>query len=185
VTACPRCGSGVAATQEYCLECGLRLPGPGRLGPPPLQRRRLAAPLIAAAAIAAAGAGVAIAVTWDDSASGRILIATGGSAATAETTKQQAQGKLATWPVGRDGWTIVLLSVPKKEGRAAAVSRAQQAKERGLPTVGLVDSSKVAGLHPGYWAVFSGIYDTKPEATSELLEARNFAKSAATRKLSG
>jgi hypothetical protein len=185
VTACPRCGSGVAATQEYCLDCGLRMPGTGRLGAPPVERRRLVLPLIAAAAIAAAGAAVAIAVTWDDSASGRVLIATVGTDTTPAAKPQAEQAKLAAWPVGKDGWTVVLVSLPKSEGRAAAVERAEKATERGLKTVGIVDSSKVAGLHPGYWAVFSGIYDTKPEATSELLEARNFAKSAATRKLSG
>ena len=183
MTTCPRCGSGLAATQEYCLDCGLHLPGTGRLGPAPLERRRLALPLIAAAVIAAAGAGAAIAVTWDDGAPGRILIATGAS--TTPSAPKKARPKLAAWPVGRDGWTIVLLSIPKGEGRAAAVERAEKAKERGLPRVGVVDSSRVAGLHPGYWAVFSGIYDTKPEATSELLQARNFTKTAATRKLSG
>ena len=32
VTQCPRCGETVAAGQEYCLACGLRLPGASRLG---------------------------------------------------------------------------------------------------------------------------------------------------------
>ena len=41
MTSCPRCGEGVAAGQEYCLECGLRLVGAGRLAPPPVDGRRV------------------------------------------------------------------------------------------------------------------------------------------------
>ena len=36
---CPRCGHGVAGLQEYCLSCGLRLPGRSRLGPLPTEAR--------------------------------------------------------------------------------------------------------------------------------------------------
>ena len=43
MTNCPRCGEGVAAGQEYCLECGLRLPGAGRVGAAAARRRKTAA----------------------------------------------------------------------------------------------------------------------------------------------
>lgn len=178
--ACPRCGAGAAAAQEYCLECGLRLPGTGRLGPAPIPTRRLVAPLVAAGLIAAGGAAAAIAVTWEPSSGERVLTALGGSLPAPE----QAVDRLATWPAGREGWTIVLLSVPKQEGRQLALQRARQARRRGLPEVGVLDSGRVAGLHPGYWVVFTGAYATEPEATSELRRARGFARTASARLIS-
>jgi hypothetical protein len=141
----------------------------------------MAVPLLAAAFIAAAGAGAAIAVTWDDAEPGRVLVATGGS----QPPPAPAKTELASWPRGRDGWTITLASIPKGEGRPAAVERARQAKGRGLTVVGVIDSDEVAGVKPGYWVVFTGIYNTRPEATSDLLKARTIAKTAATRRLSG
>ena len=176
MTSCPRCGAAAAA-HEYCLECGVRLPGPGRVGPAPLAPRRLAPPLAGAAVLAAAVAPAAIAVTWDGSAREREFRAFGGSVRVADRTT----GRLVAWPRGREGWTIVLLSVPKREGRELALLRARQARRRGLPEVGVLDSSRVAGLHPGYWAVFTGFYATRPEATSELRRARGFARTASTR----
>jgi hypothetical protein len=139
-------------------------------------------PLVAAALVAAGGAAAAIAVTWEPSSGERVLTALGGSLPAPE----QRVGRLATWPAGQEGWTIVLLSIPKqeKQARGLALQRARQARRRGLPEVGVLDSSRVAGLHPGYWVVFTGSYATKPEATSELRRARGFARTASTRLIS-
>ena len=79
MTACPRCGEGVAAGQEYCLECGLRLPGASRLGPPPSSPRQVMLPLLVAAVVAIAGAAAAIALTRDTATATTIVTATGGS----------------------------------------------------------------------------------------------------------
>ena len=177
MTTCPRCGEPAAETQEYCLECGLRLPGRGRLGPAPLAARRLGPALAGTALVAAAAAAGAIAVTWDRSDDGRVIVALGGSVAAPE----QRVGRLVTWPRGRKAWTIVLLSIPKREGHELALQRARQARRRGLPDVGVLDSSRVAGLHPGYWVVFTGAYGSEPEATSELRRARGFARTASAR----
>jgi hypothetical protein len=181
VTPCPRCGEAAAAAQEYCLECGLRLPGAGRLGPPPQQARRFAAPLVAAGVIAAGGAAAAVALTWDPGDDGRVLTAIGGSVRAPE---EQGAAQLATWPRGREGWTIVLVSLPKRDGREEALDRARLARRRGLTGVGVLDSGRVAGLHPGYWVVFTGAYATEPEATSELRRARSVSRTAATRQIS-
>jgi hypothetical protein len=181
VSTCPRCGARTAAAQEYCLHCGLRLPGRGRLGPPPLAPRRLWLPLLAAGVLATATAAAAIAATWEGSSSERVFTALGGSVAAPE----QASGRLVTWPRKREAWTIVLLSLPKREGRELALQRARQARRRGLPEVGVLDSSRVTGLHPGYWVVFTGAYPSRPEATSELRRARGFARTASTRLVSG
>ncbi len=66
MTPCPRCGEGVAAGQEYCLECGLRLPGVTRLGSAPPDPRTIVVPLVIAACVALAGAAAGIALTRDD-----------------------------------------------------------------------------------------------------------------------
>ena len=171
MSACPRCGGDVAVGQEYCLECGLRIPGRARLGPPPPDRRRLAIPLAAAAVLAVAGAAIAIAVTRDGAAPPEIVTATGGSVTqTAPTVAPRS--RLALWPRNTDGWTNVLVSIPRLNGRGAAVARAERARQRGLPQVGVLDSSRYASLHPGYWIVFTGIYATEPEAASALQRAR-------------
>jgi hypothetical protein len=181
LSACPRCGGGVAAGQEYCLECGLRLPGRGRLGPPPLEPRRLAIPLVATAVLAVAGAALAIGLTQDAAPAQIVVTATGGSVTV--TTAAPAKSKLTVWPSGTNGWTNVLVSVPKLEGRGAAVARAEQARQRGLKQVGVLDSSRYASLHPGYWLVFAGIYATEAEAASARQRARTVQRGARTQRI--
>jgi hypothetical protein len=175
---CPRCAGAVATGQEYCLACGSRLPGSGRLGPPP--RRSIRLPLLLTLVLAVAGAATAIALTRDEPEPPAVLTLTGGSVTA--TVAVPAPG-LVRWPRGRDGWTIVLVSVPKQRGRDAAVARAQQARERGLRQVGVLDSGTIASLRPGYWMVFSGVYASEPEATSSLLDARVVSKTAAVRRI--
>jgi hypothetical protein len=183
VTDCPRCGEHVAAGQEYCLECGLRLLGATRLGPPPTDRRRTAISLVTAAVVAVAGAGVAIAVTRDPAAATSIATATGGSEAV-QAPVTAATGHLEQWPAGKSGWTNILVSVPKVDGRDAAVARAEQARRKGLRHVGVLDSSRFASLHPGYWMVFAGFYPSSPEASSRLREARAVQKGARAQRVS-
>lgn len=89
---------------------------------------------------------------------------TGGTTTTA--------GGLTQWPANTDGWTIVVASVPKSDGRATAESKAQQAKNKGLPEVGVLDGDQYASITNGYYAVFSGVYDTKSEAQSHLSQAQ-------------
>jgi hypothetical protein len=55
------------------------------------------------------------------------------------------------------------------------------ARRKGLDAVGVLDSSRYASLHPGYWIVFSGIYASEAEATSALEDARRYARAAAVR----
>jgi hypothetical protein len=87
------------------------------------------------------------------------------------------------WPAGQEGWTVVLASIPQTGGRQAAVARARQARRRGLASVGILDSSRYASLHTGYWIVFSGIYSSEAEATSALEPARAFARTANVRRI--
>ena len=78
----------------------------------------------------------------------------------------------------RSGWTIVLVSIPKARGRDEAVAVAQQARSRGLPRVGVLDSSQFASLQPGYWMTFAGRYQSEAGATGSLRRARAAVKGA-------
>jgi len=181
VTACPRCGAEVAQGQEYCLECGLRLPGAARFGPLPASPRSLLLPLAVAALVAAGGAAAAIVLTRDTATATAIVTATGGSELARVPTTTTST--LTDWP-RKSGWTNVLVSVPKVEGRDEALARAEQARRRGLRQVGVLDSSRFASLHPGYWVVFAGVYASEPEATSRLREAKGVQRGAHTARIS-
>jgi hypothetical protein len=76
------------------------------------------------------------------------------------------------WPANENGWTIVLVSYPKTNGRAAARETATRAAKSGLRQVGILDSSTYASLQPGYLVVFTGIYGSKDDADAAVATAR-------------
>ena len=184
---CPHCRRPVARGQEYCLECGSRLPGGG-----PVARGGVDARWMlragGALAVAVVGAALAIAATRGEGGGPELTTALGGFATlpttgTLPSPPTTGPGRTVEWPAGEDGWTIVLASVPQAEGRRIAVARARQARARGLATVGIIDSSRYASLHPGYWVVFSGIYASQAEATSALERARRAVRTATVRRV--
>lgn len=217
---CPHCGSGVAPTQEYCLECGTRLehesPGPvDRAAATVVERhpwtRAWVVPAALGLVIAVLGAGAAIAISGDQDESAAPSTATGGSlTATDDTSTLTAPEPTVpppttapattspppttapapppnpaaiAWPAKRRGWTIVLLSLPQANGRAAAEAKAKDARSGGLKRVGILDSARFASLHPGYYVVFTGIFDTEPEAASVLQQARAVFPAAYQREI--
>ncbi len=91
------------------------------------------------------------------------------STTTAPTTTASGSG-LTTWPSGKSGYTVILESLGSK---SAADSKAQQAKADGLPEVGVLNSSNYSSLNPGFYVVFSGVYDTLSEANSALPTAKS------------
>lgn len=155
-------------------------------------------PALLGLVIAVIGTGAAIAISGDGEKARAVPVATGGSRTatndtatltapepttapmTTETTPPATTAApppptppaLAEWPRGHKGWTIVLLSLPQSNGRDAAEAKAKQGRDGGLRQVGVLDSSKFASLHPGYYVVFSGVYDTEAEAASALQRAR-------------
>jgi hypothetical protein len=228
--ACPRCGAARTPGQEYCVECGLRLPAV--TGVIPALRRRWIRRFgwypgdwvwtsVVTFLIAAAGAAAAIALTSGsasgggatfvvitDSVSTTTTTATTTTAATATlpaapeptvatttaaTTTRKATTTAATtttattttakppaappngqtaWPSGQSGWTLVLTSYPVTGGRSAALATARRAAQSGLPQVGILNSSGFGSLHPGYYVVFSGIYDSQAHADAAAALAR-------------
>ena len=204
---CPRCAAPYAEGQEYCLECGERIPAaPGlttRLGN--RWRRRLGwypgdwiwPALLTLVVAVVAGLLSAIFLADESSSAGGTLVRTLERPSTepqhqapleptttAPTTTTATTGTtprtppppprkaaLVLWPAGKSGWTIVLDSVPAANGRTGAVAEAKQAARLGMTEVGVVDSSRFSSLHPGYFVVFAGIYETEAEAQSHVIEA--------------
>ena len=139
-----------------------------------------------AGVVAVAGAGIAVAATSGGAGSDPLTTALGGftTAPSATTLPGPGDGttsESADWPVGVDGWTIVLGSYPQTEGRKAPEVRARQARRRGLAQVGVLDSSRYASLHPGYWVVFAGVYGSEAEATSALEATKKVSRMAVVR----
>lgn len=85
--------------------------------------------------------------------------------------RPRSTGPIA-WPANENGWTIVLVSYPKTNGRSVATTAAVRAKHAGLPQVGVLDSSLYASLVPGYYVVFTGIYGSKADADAAVSTAR-------------
>ena len=164
---CSRCGAALAASQEYCVDCGTRRSSTRR----PLH---WVWPAAAAALVAAGGAAAAIAVGADDPDRSTIVALT---PLRAEAPPAAKPAKLRLWP-RRDGYTIVLAALPTTVGAKAARARALAAAGRGVPDVGVLASSRYASLHPGYWIVFSGVYPTLDEALAGLPRAARHARSA-------
>jgi hypothetical protein len=215
---CPRCGTPYEAGQEYCLECGLRLPVTRGIVPvlSAAWRRRIPWypgdwiwPVLLFLVIAALGATAAILATRDDNESAtRTHVGTtepsGGTGTVPEeppptgttgeppppTETEPAEpppppppsGPIE-WPSGQNGWTVVLVSLPESGGQAAAQSAARKAIADGLTDVGVLNSSDFSSLHPGYFVVFSGIYNTVDEAKAGLDTARATYPQAYTRQI--
>jgi hypothetical protein len=94
------------------------------------------------------------------------------SGTTTSGTTTTGTGGIMSWPSGEDGYTVVLRSTPTSQGRGEAESAAQQAKNNGLPEVGILESSDFSSLNPGYYVTFTGVYDTENEAENALPRAR-------------
>ena len=207
---CPRCNATVDDTQEYCLECGTRLPHERRSGSAErtpagaAQRHGWAAapwvvPALLGLVVAVLGTGAAIAISSEGDEPSAISTATGGSltvtddgstltapepteptttapatttAPTTTTAKPPANPAAMVWPRDRRGWTIVLLSLPQSNGLPGANAKAGQLRRDGLRRVGVLDSDRYASLHPGYYVIFTGIFDSEAEAASALQRAR-------------
>ena len=206
---CPRCETPYDETQEYCLECGGKLPSRGGLVAllGSAWRRRLGwypgdwiwPVLLALVVAAAAGAASALWLTDRSSASDQTIVATSPAASSLQQTRTAPEPtttttptaatngttltapgpppplrpakRLSTWPQGRSAWTIVLDSLPRVNGRALANTEAQQALRLGLKRIGILNSSQFSSLHPGYYVVFMGIYESQAEAQSAIIDA--------------
>lgn len=154
--------------------------GAGRLGPIPVVRARIVWRALLLLVVAAAAAAVAAVLTRDTTRDATVIRAIGGN-----VVARPGGGStepLATWPA-KAGWTIVLVSVPKVEGRDEALAVVAAARARDLPSVGILDSSRVTSARPGFWLVFTGVYEAEAEATGALRPARALVKTARVQRV--
>jgi len=202
---CPRCGTPYSPSQEYCLECGAKLPT--RSGVVALLgsawRKRLGwypgdwiwPSLLALMVAAAAGAASALWLADSSGANDQTVVATSPGASSLQQTQTAPEPTtapttsattatapapppppppakaLVPWPAARSGWTIVLDSLPSVNGKAPALAEARQALHLGLKKVGVLDSARFSSLHPGYFVVFAGVYDSQAAAQSAIIDA--------------
>jgi hypothetical protein len=101
---------------------------------------------------------------------------------TAPTAPAQPEQPI-DWP-DRDGYTLVLQSIPTTSSRRGAMETARQAIRAGLHDVGVLASSNYPSLQPGYYVVFAGIYDSSTDASAGLAEAEAAGFSAYVRPVS-
>ena len=212
---CPNCGAPHDVYQEYCLECGRRLPG-AHVGGRSTEVWRRDSPIWLWAALATlllvalvSGAVVALAATDDGKSSEpgssipvvptapsttstvgvvttpptitinpptTTLGTTTFSTTTFGTTTfgtTTTTGSNVTWPPNKDGFTVVLKSVPTSNGRSQAEAAADKARTNGLSQVGILNSTDFSSLNPGYYVTFTGIYNTESQANAALRNARS------------
>ena len=87
--------------------------------------------------------------------------------------------EILAWPERESGFTVVLESIPTSAGRSLANRKARAALEAGLDDVGVLNSSRYASLHPGYFVVFSGVFESMSEAQRRLEAAQGSGYRAA------
>jgi hypothetical protein len=92
---------------------------------------------------------------------------------TITTPTTTAPSGVGSWPAGRSGYTVILASVAESQGRSEADAIAQRATAAGLPGVGVLRSNDYSSLRPGWWAVYSGVYDSESEARAALPRAQS------------
>jgi len=190
--ACGTCGAPAEPHQDYCLECGSRIVPARRFSTVGhAWERRFgrypgdwiwASMLLLLVAVGSATAGI---VAGRDTGTGgsETVVATSPvvtappappaaqtqptSTATATTTPAPAPAppkQLTEWPA-RDGYTVVLASIPARgAGLDEARSKVKTARTGGVRDVGILVSSRFSSLHPGYYVVFAGVFDSLEEA---------------------
>jgi hypothetical protein len=209
--ACAACGAGVEPHQEYCLECGSRIAY--RRGPLGVLARAVEARVgrtpgdwfwisLLLLGIAAGGATAAIALTDDATGGGETIVATSTpptaappatsapppptATASLPTTPPKPATKpalLTAWPA-QSGYTVVLASIPARgAGRVEARDKARAALDAGLPQVGILVSDNFASLHPGYYVVFSGVYESLEDALTGAKRAAGRFPAAYARQI--
>lgn len=89
---------------------------------------------------------------------------TGSEPDPATTTEEppDTSGGASDWPAGRTGWTAFLSSVRSESDARAAASRLES---QGTSS-GVLFSSDHPNLEPGFWVVFSGVFDSQGPAAS-------------------
>jgi hypothetical protein len=191
---CPGCGRRVDRGQPFCLECGRRI-GHGYRRPPNWRTPVALIALIVVAAGVAAGFGIT-ALTGNDEGPKSVTVTTGpngepladpGETPTAAgPTPAPAQPQPttpaappapappaetkpsgpATWPEGKEAYTVVLLTTKSKD---TADQTAKKASDGGL-SAGVLKSDDFKRFEPGLYVVFAGQYDNVDAASDKATQ---------------
>lgn len=194
---CSRCGTAYAAGAEYCLDCGRGLPRRTTSFDGLRTRYRPNPALVALVLLILAALGALVAVVVSRGGVEReTFVATHLPARTVvqrrpifgtdtvvpttvppvvtttapPTTASPRATTLRRWSAA-DGYTVVLASIPRANGRSSAVQVAKRALAKGLATVGVLDTKDFSSLHPGYFVVFSGYYRSNATASAHVSQA--------------
>jgi cell division septation protein DedD len=200
---CPRCGELAEPGQEVCLRCGA-LVGRAYRRPPSWRVPAALAALGVLLIGAGAGFGIAelthdkdkkkkpISLTPRPVAPTPPPVATTAPTTTAPTTTAPtttntaptttnttpsggaAPGALTTWPPGKAGWTVLLITTTNK---SEAEKTARNAAKESI-SAGILDSDYYVGFQKDSWVAFMGQYDSKAAA-------KNAAKSYQQKGFSG
>lgn len=84
------------------------------------------------------------------------------------------------WPVGQTAWTAIVSSV---RSSAEASDTKERVRAAGEPA-GLLFSTDHPELRPGFWVVFSGVFDTRDEAANHAREISGQFPGAYVRRIS-
>jgi hypothetical protein len=195
---CPLCGAETAPGQEYCLECGERLTGPPALTGEavaqmlPFTRPSWFWPAVVSFFVAAlavtfvafshvlhkkpkvlnATTPIITVVKSHTTTAPGVTTSLATPSTPATTPAKPRSNALSEWPASKSsGYTIVLASLPAASGRSEPTALAHKALLAGLTQVGILDSKRFASLHPGYFVVFSGIFDSYASASAALSQA--------------
>jgi hypothetical protein len=99
-------------------------------------------------------------------------------------TEPPPEPQLVVWPPSQNGYTIVIASLPASGGRALAIEKARDVLATGLPEVGVIDAGEFSSLHPGYYVVFSGIYNDQRDALDGIGRVQRLYPAAYIRQIS-
>jgi hypothetical protein len=189
---CAGCGAPLASDQRYCLNCGsrraeARLPfleilrygateNSHEAVPP--TRRQPSTPLVAVGVAGAfaivLGLGVLIGSLGDDGkqvAAAPPPVITVAAPATGATTA--GVQFTSDWPHGKDGYTVLIRTLPKDGTQPADVGAAKsQAQSKGAPDVGALDSDDYSSLDSGNYVVYSGVYHSRKQARKALAKLK-------------
>jgi len=186
-----RRGKARVEFENYLPEAG----GPGAAAPPPpptqgdvrpvppedpYDRRpeREVTPLMAAVGLCGVAAILLIGVLIGRSGGGNdggssaqpIYASTGLPASTSSTSTTSTSTTVSTdWPEGQEGYTIELATLSKDGTDSATVDAAKtDLVSQGATDVGVIDSDQFGSLPAGNYVLYTGVYDSKPEAETAL-----------------
>jgi hypothetical protein len=184
---CPRCGELAEPGQEVCLRCGALV---GRAYRRPPSWRVPAALAALGVLLIGAGAGFGVAELTHDKDKKKKPISltprpttpapalptataptTTAPTTTAPTTTDTTPttpttpstggaATLTTWPTGKRGWTVLLITTTNKQ---EAEKTARNAAKQSI-SAGILDSNAYKGFQKDSWVAFMGQYDTKSAA---------------------